>query len=84
MKTALLLAQMVWIMAIILSEDRSPLPEEQRACCSWTILTPENVASPVQFVLPHSPPLQLLWKCLTGTLLQGEIEFSEPQYNVEQ
>lgn len=45
MKTRRLLAQMAWIMEIIMREDLSNLPEEPCACCSWTILTPKNVGS---------------------------------------
>lgn len=42
MKTRRLLAQMAWIMEIIMREDLSDLPEELCACCSWTILTPQK------------------------------------------
>lgn len=45
MKTQRLLAQMAWIMEIIMREDLSNLPEELCACYSWAILTLKNVSS---------------------------------------
>lgn len=65
MKTRRLLAQMAWIMEIIMREDLSDLPEELCACCSWTILTPQKCwftsrtpspapPPPVQILLPHN------------------------------
>lgn len=62
MKKRRLLAQMAWIMEIIMREDLSNLLQDLCVCCSWTFLTPRNVRThrnpPVQILQPNALRVQ--------------------------